>query len=70
MLPYGYTVSLLLAIIPPIWFKVIDPIAEATNKNEKVSEEFKKMQERWVLSTLCGTSLLISYICFFVIGFK
>jgi len=41
MLPYGYSVSLLLCIFPPIWRKVIDPVAIATNKGEKVSEDFK-----------------------------
>lgn len=39
MLPYGYAVSLILALIPPIWRRVIDPIAIATNKGEKVSKE-------------------------------
>ena len=40
MLPYGYTVSLLLSLVPPIWKRVTDPIAVATNRGEKVSQEF------------------------------
>jgi hypothetical protein len=70
MLPYGYSVSLLLCIIPPVWKRVIDPIAIATNNGEKVSEEFRLYQERLVLATLTCTSLFFSYICFFAIGFK
>jgi hypothetical protein len=70
MLPYGYSVSLLLAIIPPVWMRVIDPIAIATNKGEKVSDDFRVYQERMVLATLTCTSLFFTYICFFAVGFK
>ena len=37
VLPYGYTVCLILSLFPPIWKKVINPYAEATNKDEKLS---------------------------------
>lgn len=40
MLPYGYSVSLLLCMFPPIWKRVTDHIAISTNKGEKVDEEF------------------------------
>jgi len=70
MLPYGYTISLLLSVFPPVWFRVIDPAAKAAKTGEKLSEEIKKDQERCVLATLCFTSILITYICFFVIGFN
>jgi alkane 1-monooxygenase len=69
MLPYGYSVSLLLCVFPPIWKRVIDPVAIATNKGEKVTQDFRQYQERLVLITLCFTSLILTYICFFVIGF-
>ena len=69
MLPYGYSVCLLLCIFPPIWRRVIDPVAIATNKGEKVSDDFRVYQERLVLATLVSTSIFFTYICFFVIGF-
>ena len=69
MLPYGYSVSLVLCIIPPIWRKVIDPISIATNKKEKVSEEFKKEQDKWIMGTLVTVSILMTYMCFFYYGF-
>ena len=69
MLPYGYSVSLLLCIFPPIWKRVIDPVAIATNKGEKVTEEFRVYQEKLVLATLTCTSVVFSFICFYVIGF-
>jgi hypothetical protein len=69
MLPYGYTVSIILCLFPPIWKRVIDPLAIATNKGEKVSEEVKVYQEKLIFATLLCTSIFISYICFFVIGF-
>ena len=41
MLPYGYSVSVILCMFPPIWKRVIDPIAIATNNGEKISQEVK-----------------------------
>lgn len=70
MLPYGYSVSLLLAINPPIWKRIIDPMAIATNKGEKITEEQKRDIDRCVIATLAVTSIIITYITFFVIGFK
>ena len=69
MLPYGYTVSLLLSLVPPVWKKVTDPISIATNNGEKVSKEFLHHQERLVLGYLCTTSLILTYITFFIVGF-
>ena len=69
MLPYGYSVSIILCLFPPIWKRVIDPLAIATNKGEKLSEEVKAYQEKLIFVTLLCTSIFISYICFIVIGF-
>ena len=41
MLPYGYSVSVVLCLFPPIWKRVIDPIAIATNNGEKITQEVK-----------------------------
>lgn len=69
MLPYGYSVSFILCLFPPIWKRVIDPLAIATNKGEKITEEFRVYQEKLIFATLLCTSIFISYICFIVIGF-
>ena len=69
MLPYGYSVSLLLCIFPPIWRRVIDPVAIATDKGEKVTDDFRVYQEKLIFATLLCTSVFMSYICFFGIGF-
>lgn len=69
MLPYGYSVSMLLSLFPPVWKRVIDPVAIATNNGVKVSEETKQDGERCVLTTLIFTSMFFTYICFFAIGF-
>lgn len=70
MLPYGYTVSLILCFIPPVWKKVIDPYADAANKGEKLSLEMVKYLEKWILGTLCMVSLALTYITFIAIGFE
>ena len=70
MLPYGYSVCILLSIFPPIWRRVIDPIAIATNKGEKLSDDLRVYQERLIFATLLCTSIFLTYICFFVIGFN
>ena len=48
MLPYGYSVSLLISIFPYIWKKIIDPMAISINKGEKITAEAKESVERWV----------------------
>ncbi|CDW80586.1 fatty acid desaturase family protein [Stylonychia lemnae] len=70
MLPYGYTVSLILSNFPYIWKKVHNPLADATNNDTKISEELKKELDKWILGTLIGVSIMLSYITFFMIGFK
>ena len=69
MLPYGYSVSLLISLFPYIWKKVINPMAIATNKGEKVSAQVKIEIERWVACTLLTTSAFITYATFFMVDF-
>lgn len=70
MLPFGYTVSLVISYFPFIWRKVIDPLADAANKSEKMQEEVRKANELWIIGTLVAVSTVLTYICFFVYGFK
>ena len=70
MLPYGYSVSIVLSMFPPIWRKVIDPLADAANKSEKVQEEIRKSLEKWIVGTLLVVAIVITYINFFIFGFK
>ncbi len=70
MLPYGYTVSLILCYNPFVWKKVIDPCADATNKGEKVPEELKKQLDQWIMGTLGITAVVLTYFTFFVVGFE
>jgi len=70
MLPYGYSVSIVLSFIPPIWMKVINPLAEAANKDEKLAEHIRVSHEKWILGTLCCVSAILTYIAFFAIGFN
>ena len=39
MLPNGYACCLILCYIPPLWFKVMDPILEAYKNKEKVDKK-------------------------------
>lgn len=38
-LPHGYSASLILAMVPPVWFSIANPLAQAANNNERVSSE-------------------------------
>ena len=68
MLPYGYSVSLLVVMFPSIWRKIIDPLAIATNKGEKITQEEKDNIEKWILIVLISTTVLLSYVTFISIG--
>ena len=70
MLPYGYTVSLILSLFPFIWKKVHNPISIAANNKTQIPDEVKLEMERWILGTLIGVSAILTYITFGIIGFK
>ena len=38
MFPSGYAVSQILVIIPPVWFNIANPIADAANRNIKLPD--------------------------------
>jgi hypothetical protein len=61
MLPYGYSVSIILCTIPYVWKRVVDPMAIATNKGEKISEEQQKDIDRTVFVTLMFFSIVLTY---------
>ena len=69
MLPYGYTVSLIIAFFPSIWYRTLNPLAQAVAKDEKLTKEQKKYQELWIGGTMLIFSIVVTYVCFFVIGF-
>jgi hypothetical protein len=68
MLPYGYSVSLLVVIFPSIWRKIIDPLAIATNRGEKITKEEQDSIEKWILIVLISTSTVLTYLTFIGIG--
>jgi hypothetical protein len=68
MLPYGYSVSLLVVIFPSIWKKIIDPLAIATNKGEKITQEEQDNIEKWILIVLISTTIAFTYLTFYGIG--
>lgn len=69
MLPHGYTVCIILSFIPPVWFRICNPIADAVNKNEKVSIEVMRNLEKWMHGTLFLITCIMTYLCFYVVGF-
>ncbi len=69
ILPYGYAVCMILALIPPIWRRVIDPIAIATNKGEKVSKEVEQDQLFCIKITILCSSILITALNFHFMGY-
>jgi alkane 1-monooxygenase len=70
VLPLGYTGSMTLAYCPPIWKKIMNPMVEAINRGETVSQEVIKSNKK-IVFTYCGIVWsLLTYINFFVIGLK
>lgn len=67
-LPQGYFGCIVMALIPPVWFKVMNPMAEAVNKNEKISEEKQKEINLVMYTTLFLAMAAITYFTFVYIG--
>lgn len=45
-------------------------MALAANEGEKMQEDVRKKLEKWIVGTLIVVSVVLSYITFFVFGFK
>lgn len=67
MLPHGYTVSIMLALIPPAWFAATNPLVEATQKNLKVDEETLKRGNIVALASVFTLWFYLTVITFYVI---
>jgi alkane 1-monooxygenase len=61
-LPYGYSISIIMSLVPYVWKKVIDPLAIAAN--DQMKPVFNKEHHLWVCGTLCFFSIVMTYICF------
>jgi hypothetical protein len=70
VLPLGYTGSMTLAYCPPVWKKIMNPMVEAINRGETVSQEVIQSNKK-IVFTYCGIVWsLLTYINFCVIGLK
>lgn len=70
MLPHNYIICLLLANVSPLWFKIINPLAEAANNNKKVPRYVMKDIMIKVHLSFIVMTLFFSYLYFFAIGFN
>ncbi|OMJ78571.1 hypothetical protein SteCoe_21595 [Stentor coeruleus] len=58
-LPCGYTVCVLASFFPPVWFRIINPLAEATNKQGQPNEEqMKKSNDALKIWLAIQTSII------------
>jgi hypothetical protein len=67
MLPHGYSVSLLLSMIPPIWMKIIDPYVDAVMNNEKLTKEKMREIDFLAMKTMIGIASLFTVITFVIL---
>jgi alkane 1-monooxygenase len=66
-LPCGYAVCLLASFVPPFWFSIVNPLAEATNQSGKPSDrqmnESTKALRLWLLlqvSSMVALSFILN----------
>ncbi|TNV77970.1 hypothetical protein FGO68_gene17204 [Halteria grandinella] len=65
-LPHGYSASLILAMIPSVWFAVADPLAKAANNNEKVDDKILKEVNNRAYSVLIPSFILMTVATFYL----
>eukprot|EP00347_Sterkiella_histriomuscorum_P019818 403340184 len=66
MLPQGYIASLIVALVPPVFKKVMDPMVKSIRNNEKVSEEINQLNQKLMNFTILPISILMTYLAFFL----
>ena len=63
-MPHGYSIAILLALVPPVWKRFMDPYAHAIMKNEKLTEEKRKELDTLAFTTLLGIACFVTVLCF------
>eukprot|EP00347_Sterkiella_histriomuscorum_P016416 403353267 len=63
-LPFGNAISLPMAFITPLWQKVINPIAIAFNKDEKIDVKILEQNEKIKKIFITATSIVFTILCF------
>jgi alkane 1-monooxygenase len=63
-LPFGYETCIILAMVPPLWRKVINPYVEALNNDTKISDEMKHKTEMLAFKFLFANSVFVSILTF------
>lgn len=61
-LPNGYSICLLLALVPKLWFKIMNPLVIIYNKGEKVSEEMKREVNNTLMKFIGIVNLILTSI--------
>jgi len=67
VLPHGYTVSIMLALVPPMWFAATNPLVEAASKNIKVDEATLRKSNIVTLSSVIGLWFWLTVVTFYMI---
>ncbi|TNV78873.1 hypothetical protein FGO68_gene9103 [Halteria grandinella] len=67
-LPFGYSAAFLCAWCPPIWRKIMDPMLDAIDRGEKMSEQEVKKQKRVLDLYLTSVWIILTFVQFFIIG--
>jgi hypothetical protein len=62
-------VCFLLCNFTSIWFKICNPIAEAANKNEKITKDVEEMIKWEIVKYFSVMSVLFTYMFLFGVGF-
>jgi len=57
-LPNGYSMCLLLAIFPQLWFSIMNPLVEVYNNGQKISEKMKEEIQDRILRIIYNVNIV------------
>ena len=57
-MPHSYTVCILLSLVPPVWKRIMNPYADAANKNERLSKEKRDELDKLVWLSMLGEAII------------
>lgn len=69
-LPHSYSLCFLLAYMPPLFFKVMNPLALAALKKERPSKKVMEEINKIVYTLMVVVAGVLSYLILYVDGFK
>jgi alkane 1-monooxygenase len=58
-LPNGYSICIMLALIPPVWFKIMNPLIDSLEKHSKIDKQEYEKTKKMVMGSIYTNNVIL-----------